>query len=176
MPSRNRVLSSHSLWLVLVAASACVDAQEDNRASEPPPIVGSGKKTNAAQAQTAGTASAAKGGAAGTSPGTRTQSMTVTAADGGPAVATTAEADLDAGPAPAGRTGSSAAGSSGAVAAGSGGRGGTAGRGGAGGQAGAAGAMPSAACMNQLCFTLIDCWLLSPEDCNYVACDNFVCK
>jgi hypothetical protein len=171
MPSRNRVLSSHGLWLVLVAASACIDAQEDNRASQPPPIVGSGTRTNTAQP--AGTGSAAKGGTAGTSPGTRTQTMAVSAADGGQTVATPAEADLDAGPASAGSAGSSAAGSSGAVAAGSGGAGG---RGGAGGQAGAAGAMPSAACMNQLCFTLIDCWLLSSEDCNYVACDNFVCK
>jgi len=30
--------------------------------------------------------------------------------------------------------------------------------------------------MNQLCFTLVDCWLLSVEDCAYVACDNFVCR
>jgi len=30
--------------------------------------------------------------------------------------------------------------------------------------------------MNQLCFNLVDCWLLSVEDCAYVACDNFVCR
>ena len=59
---------------------------------------------------------------------------------------------------------------------GTGGHGGAGGRGGAGGQGGAGGGTPSTACTNQFCFSVIDCWLLSPDDCNYTACENFVCR
>jgi hypothetical protein len=175
IPSRTRFLRLFGLWLVLAAVAGCIDAQEDKKADRPPPIVGSGKKARDTQAQPAATDNAPKAGAAGVS----TQVGSVLAADGGARPALdSGGADTDAGPAAAGSgvAGSSAAlagrgGSSGASAAGSGGRGGAA------GQGGAAGAMPaSAACMDQLCFTVLECWLLSPESCNYVVCENFVCR
>ena len=188
MPSRNRFVSYRCLWLVLAAASACIDAQEEPKASSPPPIVGTGKRTSGASAQPAGS-STMSSQAAGASAGSRTQTMAATAADGGrPAAADPAgaEADLDAGPSMAGTGAAGAAGTAGGgglagAAAGNGGLGGAGGRGGAGemssaGQGGAGGSTPSEACMNQLCFTLVDCWLLSVEDCAYVACDNFVCR
>jgi len=196
MPSRNRFLSSYGVWLLLAAVTACIDAQEEKKATVPPPITGTGTRTSGTQAQPSVSGSAARTSTAGTS-ATRTQTMSGLAADGGVTRGNGAEVDLDAGPAEAGsgRAGAGGrSGSAGTVAAGSGGRAGAggmsgaggqggragqgerAGQGGRGGQGGAAGSAPSEACMNQLCFTLVDCWLLSVEDCGYVACDNFICR
>jgi hypothetical protein len=109
--------------------------------------------------------------------------MTASAADGGPSttrVAVMAEAELDAGPGSAGQGAAGSGSTAGRAAAGSGGRSGSGGmraagaggRGGAGGQAGSS----SDVCMNELCFTAVDCWLLGAPECGFTECADFICK
>lgn len=187
MLRRQRFVCSFAALLALATAGACVQAPEEEAAKQPPPV-GSRAKRNVDPSMTATGMQAPA--ATATSAGTQVATAMSAASGGGTLLPDAGDAqDLDAGPSSAGSgasAGSVAAGSggsSGSAAAGRGGRGGAGGmraagaggRGGAGGAGGQAGGA-SEACMNQLCFTLVDCWLLSVADCGYTACDNFICK
>lgn len=186
MLRRLQFVGSLAACTALVVLSGCVEAPEENKAKQPPPV-GSKPRKSAEQPATATGMQTSAAAATGTS----TQVATaMPAANSGIMITRDAGADqdLDAGPSAAGSGGAAGSaagsgGSSGRSAAGSGARGGTGGaggmhaagsggRGGAGGQAGGL----SEACMNQLCFTVVDCWLLSAADCSYSTCEDFLCK
>lgn len=177
---------SKVLWLSLTLVVACIGEDEKPALSEPPPVIGtggarggesiSGRSTNALP-QTAGASSltmSAQGSAArsGTAGGPN-------AADGPTADEVDAGADEPAGRdagGPPGTTRQTNGGRGGvgtSPVAGNGGRGGANSSDGAGGAGGAT--QPDPMCRDQVCLTVFECWLLSP-DCNYSDCYNFTCQ
>ena len=172
MPRRIRL----QLWLALTATTtACIDVPEENRLSEPPPIIGPGKSANPTQVLPAGT-SAPRASAPGETKPPAPTLATAAAADSSSPSQAISDIDQDAGPVIAGSGAAGSVGQAGALAAGSGGTGGMSGRSASGGQGGGGGTPPSAMCSDQLCITVVECWLLSPEECNYVACEDFLCR